>query len=194
MMIPTSRRSAESCAPPGLLALGCYPQKFYPRPGILIAVFPGRAGTMCSGVTNDYRPGSVVSIPVMIDDAVDLVDALDWREEDIRRSVLREAIAKLTHVIFARCARGKGAYQRFHRDNRSPIQACTHRRICALIRCQAPAPRNILFWSPRRYRGGGHVEPEGRRRLPADRRRVARGRIEPVTTRNDTTNVHDDYH
>lgn len=83
MMIPTSRRSAESCAPPWPdCALGRYPQKFYPRLGISIAVFPGTSrDDVFRGDERLVASKSVVgSIPVMIDDAVDSLMRC-WREE-----------------------------------------------------------------------------------------------------------------
>ena len=57
----------------GLLALGRYPQKFYPRLGISIAVFPGTSrDDVFRGDERLVASKSVVgSIPVMIDDAVD---------------------------------------------------------------------------------------------------------------------------
>ena len=67
----------------GLLALGRYPQKFYPRLGISIAVFPGTSrDDVFRGDERLVASKSVVgSIPVMIRRCGRLVDALDWREE-----------------------------------------------------------------------------------------------------------------
>ncbi|MEE8735153.1 MAG: ATP-binding protein [Bifidobacterium crudilactis] len=104
-----------------LLALGRYPQQFYPRLNVTIAVFPGtsRADVFAQGghlVTAESLTGP---IPVMIDDAVESL--MTWtagpadddpsgssaRPPDYPRSVLREAIANaLMHRDYSPNARG----------------------------------------------------------------------------------------
>lgn len=94
----------------GLLALGRYPQKFYPRLGISIAVFPGTSrDDVFRGDERLVASKSVVgSIPVMIDDAVDsLMRWIGAKKPDYPPLVLREAIANaLTHRDYSPDARG----------------------------------------------------------------------------------------
>ena len=83
----------------GLLALGRYPQKFYPRLNITIAVFPGtsRSEVFTDGARLVTAETITGPIPVMIDDAVDSL--MSWtagtepNDPDYPASVLREALA-----------------------------------------------------------------------------------------------------
>ena len=102
--------AAHLAALAGLLALGRYPQKFYPRLGISIAVFPGTSrDDVFRGDERLVASKSVVgSIPVMIDDAVDsLMRWIGAKKPDYPPLVLREAIANaLTHRDYSPDARG----------------------------------------------------------------------------------------
>ncbi len=116
----------------GLLALGRYPQKFYPRLGISIAVFPGTSrDDVFRGDERLVASKSVVgSIPVMIDDAVDsLMRWIGAKKPDYPPLVLREAIANaLTHRDYSPDARGTQVHPSACSPiaSRSPIRvACT---------------------------------------------------------------------
>ncbi|MCH4159964.1 MAG: putative DNA binding domain-containing protein [Bifidobacterium sp.] len=104
-----------------LLALGRYPQQFYPRLNVTIAVFPGtsRAEVFAQGGHLVAAESITGPIPVMIDDAVESL--MTWtagptgtdsssegtHPPDYPRSVLREAIANaLMHRDYSPHARG----------------------------------------------------------------------------------------
>jgi ATP-dependent DNA helicase RecG len=104
-----------------LLALGRYPQQFYPRLNLTIAVFPGTSRAEVSAADGHLVTAESLTgpIPVMIDDAVDSL--MTWtagpadddpsgartHPPDYPRSVLREAIANaLMHRDYSPTARG----------------------------------------------------------------------------------------
>lgn len=89
----------------GLLALGRYPQKFYPRLGISIAVFPGTSrDDVFRGDERLVASKSVVgSIPVMIDDAVDsLMRWIGAKKPTIRRSCCARRLRTRSPTVIIR--------------------------------------------------------------------------------------------
>ena len=185
----------------GLLALGRYPQKFYPRLGISIAVFPGTSRD--DVFRGDERLGAsksvVGSIPVMIDDAVDsLMRWIGAKKPDYPPLVLREAIANaLTHRDYSPDARGTQVHisvftDRIEITNPGGLYGMVTHDVLASPHPVTGAPfvstRNqflftLLESTP--YPGGGFVNPEGGdgyQRIAAALREAG---IEPATTRND---------
>ena len=194
----------------GLLALGRYPQKFYPRLGISIAVFPGTSrDDVFRGDERLVASKSVVgSIPVMIDDAVDsLMRWIGAKKPDYPPLVLREAIANaLTHRDYSPDARGTQVHisvftDRIEITNPGGLYGMVTHDVLASPHPVTGAPfvstRNqflftLLESTP--YPGGGFVNPGRRRRLPAHRRRVARGRHRAGDHAQRHQHVHDDHH
>ena len=185
----------------GLLALGRYPQKFYPRLGISIAVFPGTSrDDVFRGDERLVASKSVVgSIPVMIDDAVDsLMRWIGAKKPDYPPLVLREAIANaLTHRDYSPDARGTQVHisvftDRIEITNPGGLYGMVTHDVLASPHPVTGAPfvstRNqflftLLESTP--YPGGGFVNPEGGdgyQRIAAALREAG---IEPATTRND---------
>ena len=185
----------------GLLALGRYPQKFYPRLGISIAVFPGTSrDDVFRGDERLVASKSVVgSIPVMIDDAVDsLMRWIGAKKPDYPPLVLREAIANaLTHRDYSPDARGTQVHisvftNRIEITNPGGLYGMVTHDVLASPHPVTGAPfvstRNqflftLLESTP--YPGGGFVNPEGgdgHQRIAAALREAG---IEPATTRND---------
>ncbi|PWG60799.1 ATP-binding protein [Bifidobacterium catulorum] len=185
----------------GLLALGRYPQKFFPRLCVSIAVFPGTSrDDVFRGDERLIASQTVVgSIPMMIDDTVD--SWMRWigaRKPDYPPAVLREAIANaLTHRDYSPDARGTqvhvsvftdrveisnpgGLYGTVTHDvlaNPHPVAgtafSSTHNQFLFALLESTPYP------------GGGFVNPEGGdgyQRIAASLREAG---IEPATTRND---------
>ena len=148
----------------GLLALGRYPQKFYPRLGISIAVFPGTSrDDVFRGDERLVASKSVVgSIPVMIDDA---------RGTQVHISVFTDRIeitnpgglyGMVTHDVLASPHPVTGA----------PFVSTRNQFLFTLLESTP-------------YPGGGFVNPEGGdgyQRIAAALREAG---IEPATTRND---------
>ena len=97
----------------GLLAVGRFPQKFYPRLNVTIAVFPGtsREEVFVEGAQLVTAETITGPIPVMIDDTVESL--MSWTagapdtEPDYPRAVLREVIANaLMHRDYSPDAQG----------------------------------------------------------------------------------------
>ena len=94
----------------GLLALGRYPQKYYPRLNITIGVFPGTTSEdVFRGDERLIASQTIVGpIPLMIRDSVNsLMRWIGAKKPDYPPTVLREAIANsLTHRDYSPDARG----------------------------------------------------------------------------------------
>lgn len=155
----------------GLLALGRYPQKFYPRLGISIAVFPGTSrDDVFRGDERLVASKSVVgSIPVMIDDAVDsLMRWIGAKKPDYPPLVLREAIANaLTHRDYSPDARGTQVHisvftDRIEITNPGGLYGMVTHDVLAsphpvTARRSSPPETSSCSrcWSPRRIRAAG---------------------------------------
>ena len=184
----------------GLLALGRYPQKYYPRLSISIAVFPGTdRDDVFRGDERLVYSGSVVgSIPVMIDDAVEsLMRWIGAKKPDYPPTVLREAIANaLTHRDYSPDARGTQVRinvftDRIEITNPGGLFGTVTHDVLANPHPVTGVPfvstRNqflftLLESTP--YPNGGYVNPEGGdgyQRIAATLREAG---IEPATTRN----------
>ncbi|NEG54586.1 ATP-binding protein [Bifidobacterium platyrrhinorum] len=184
----------------GLLALGRYPQKYYPRLGIAIAVFPGVSrDDVFRGDERLIASRTVVgSIPVMIDDAVEeLMRWIGAKKPDYPPVALREAIANaLTHRDYSPDARGTQVRinvftDRIEITNPGGLYGTVTHDVLANPHPVTGAPfvstRNqflftLLESTP--YPGGGFVNPEGGdgyQRIAATLREAG---IEPATTRN----------
>ncbi|MBT1171871.1 putative DNA binding domain-containing protein [Bifidobacterium sp. MA2] len=184
----------------GLLALGRYPQKFFPRLSIAIAVFPGtRHDDVFRGDESLVASRTVVgSIPVMIDDAVDsLMRWIGAKKPDYPPIVLREAIANaLTHRDYSPDARGTQVRitvftDRIEITNPGGLFGTVTHDVLANPHPVTGVPfvstRNqflftLLESTP--YPGGGFVNPsggDGYQRIAASLREAG---IEPATTRN----------
>ena len=90
----------------GLLALGHYPQKFFPRLTVTVAAYPGVSrGEVFSGEARLVSSQTVTGpIPTMIDDATDALSAL---ASTYPRVVLREVVANaLVHRDYSEAALG----------------------------------------------------------------------------------------
>ncbi|NMN00016.1 dihydroorotate dehydrogenase [Bifidobacterium sp. DSM 109958] len=103
----------------GLMALGRYPQKFYPRLAVTLAVFPGtsREEVFVEGAQLVTAETITGPIPVMIDNTVESLT--DWTagaphtEPDYPCDVLREVVANaLMHRDYSPDAQG------------TPVQVC----------------------------------------------------------------------
>ncbi|KAB8293560.1 ATP-binding protein [Bifidobacterium avesanii] len=185
----------------GLLALGRYPQKYYPRLSVSIAVFPGTGrDEVFRGDERLVASQTVVgSIPVMIDDAVNgLMRWIGAKQPDYPPSALREAIANaLTHRDYSPDARGTQVHvnvftNRIEIVNPGGLYGTVTHDVLANPRAVRGAPLNstrnqflftLLESTP--YPGGGFVNPEGGdgyQRIAASLREYG---IEPATTRND---------
>ena len=193
----------------GLLALGRYPQKFYPRLGISIAVFPGTSrDDVFRGDERLVASKSVVgSIPVMIDDAVDsLMRWIGAKKPDYPPLVLREAIANaLTHRDYSPDARGTQVHISVFTDRieitnpgglygmvTHDVLASPH-PVTGAVRLH-PKPVPVHAAGVHAVSGRRVCEPGRRRRLPAHRRRVARGRHRAGDHAQRHQHVHDDHH
>ena len=177
----------------GLLALGRYPQKFYPRLGISIAVFPGTSRD------DVFRGDERLVASKLLDDAVDsLMRWIGAKKPDYPPLVLREAIANaLTHRDYSPDARGTQVHisvftDRIEITNPGGLYGMVTHDVLASPHPVTGAPfvstRNqflftLLESTP--YPGGGFVNPEGGdgyQRIAAALREAG---IEPATTRND---------
>ena len=185
----------------GLLALGRYPQKFFPRLCISIAVFPGTSrDEVFRGDDRLVASNTVVgSIPVMIDDAVEsLMRWIGAKKPDYPPIVLREALANaLTHRDYSPDARGTQVHVNVFTDR---IEITNPGGLYGMVThdvLAGPHPvTGVPFVSTRNqflftllestpYPDGGFVNPEGGdgyQRIAAALRDAG---IEPATTRND---------
>ena len=184
----------------GLLALGRYPQKYYPRLGVSIAVFPGISrDDVFRGDERLVASKSIVGpIPVMIDDTVDsLMHWIGAKKPDYPPVVLREAIANaLTHRDYSPDARGTQVHVNVFTDrieiiNPGGLYGTVTHDVLANPHPVAGTPfqstRNqflftLLESTP--YPAGGFVNPEGGdgyQRIAAALREAG---IEPATTVN----------
>ena len=185
----------------GLLALGRYPQKFFPRLCISIAVFPGTSrDEVFRGDDRLVASNTVVgSIPVMIDDAVEsLMRWIGAKKPDYPPIVLREALANaLTHRDYSPDARGTQVHVNVFTDR---IEITNPGGLYGMVThdvLTGPHPvTGVPFVSTRNqflftllestpYPDGGFVNPEGGdgyQRIAAALRDAG---IEPATTRND---------
>ena len=187
----------------GLLALGRYPQKFFPRLCVSIAVFPGTSrDDVFRGDERLIASQTVVgSIPMMIDDTVEsLMRWIGARKPDYPPAVLREAIANaLTHRDYSPDARGTQVHvsvftDRVEISNPGGLYGTVTHDVLAnphpVAGTAFSSTRNqflfaLLESTP--YPGGGFVNPEGGdgyQRIAASLREVG---IEPATTRNDVS-------
>ncbi|MBW3088947.1 putative DNA binding domain-containing protein [Bifidobacterium sp. 82T24] len=185
----------------GLLALGRYPQKFFPRLGVSIAVFPGTSrDDVFRGDERLIASQTVVgSIPMMIDDTVEsLMKWIGARKPDYPPAVLREAIANaLTHRDYSPDARGTQVHvsvftDRIEISNPGGLYGTVTHDVLAnphpVAGTAFSSTRNqflftLLESTP--YPGGGFVNPEGGdgyQRIAASLREAG---IEPATTCND---------
>lgn len=185
----------------GLLALGRYPQKFFPRLCVSIAVFPGTSrDDVFRGDERLIASQTVVgSIPMMIDDTVEsLMRWIGARKPDYPPAVLREAIANaLTHRDYSPDARGTQVHvsvftDRVEISNPGGLYGTVTHDVLAnphpVAGTAFSSTRNqflfaLLESTP--YPGGGFVNPEGGdgyQRIAASLREAG---IEPATTRND---------
>lgn len=184
----------------GLLTLGRYPQKYYPRLSITIAVFPGTSrDDVFRGDERLVASKSIVGpIPVMINDAVEsLMHWIGAKRPDYPPLVLREAIANaLTHRDYSPDARGTQVTisvftDRIEITNPGGLYGTVTHDVLAQAHPVAGMPlqstRNqflftLLESTP--YPGGGFVNPEGGdgyQRIAAALREAG---IEPATTVN----------
>lgn len=184
----------------GLLALGRYPQKYYPRLGISIAVFPGIGrDDVFRGDERLVASKSLVGpIPVMIDDAVEsLMHWIGAKKPDYPPDALREAIANaLTHRDYSPDARGTQVHVNVFTDRIEIVNpgglygTVTHDVLTdphPVSGMPFQSTRNqflftLLESTP--YPGGGFVNPEGGdgyQRIAASLREAG---IEPATTVN----------
>ncbi|KFI50517.1 ATP-binding protein [Bifidobacterium biavatii] len=184
----------------GLLALGRYPQKYYPRLGMSIAVFPGTGrDDVFRGDERLVASKSIVGpIPVMIDDAVEsLMHWIGAKKPDYPPVVLREAIANaLTHRDYSPDARGTQVHVSVFTDrieiaNPGGLYGTVTHDVLTDPHPVSGTPfqstRNqflftLLESTP--YPGGGYVNPEGGdgyQRIAAALREAG---IEPATTVN----------
>ncbi|KFI97350.1 ATP-binding protein [Bifidobacterium stellenboschense] len=184
----------------GLLALGRYPQKYYPRLSVSIAVFPGTSrDDVFRGDERLVASQTIVGpIPVMIDDAVDaLMHWIGAKKPDYPPVALREAIANsLTHRDYSPDARGTQVNinvftDRIEITNPGGLYGTVTHDVLANPHPVTGVPfvstRNqflftLLESTP--YPGGGYVNPEGGdgyQRIAATLREAG---IEPATTRN----------
>lgn len=187
----------------GLLALGRYPQKYFPRLGVTIAVFPGTGrDAVFRGEDRLVASESIVGpIPVMIDDAVEsLMHWIGAKKPDYPPPVLREAIANaLTHRDYSPDARGTQVTisvftDRIEIANPGGLYGTVTHDVLANPHPVTGVPfvstRNqflftLLESTP--YPGGGYVNPEGGdgyQRIAASLRETG---VEPATTRNTIT-------
>ena len=185
----------------GLLALGRYPQKYYPRLSISIAVFPGiDRDEVFRGDDRLVAAKTVVGpIPVMINDAVEsLMRWIGAKKPDYPPVVLREAIANaLTHRDYSPDARGTQVRinvftNRIEITNPGGLYGTVTHDVLANPHPVTGVPfvstRNqflftLLESTP--YPDGGFVNPEGGdgyQRIAASLREAG---VEPATTRND---------
>ncbi|MBT1182385.1 putative DNA binding domain-containing protein [Bifidobacterium sp. CP2] len=184
----------------GLLALGHYPQKYYPRLSISIAVFPGTGrDEVFRGDERLVAAKTIVGpIPVMIDDAVEsLMHWIGAKQPDYPPVALREAIANaLTHRDYSPDARGTQVTisvftDRIEIANPGGLYGTVTHDVLANPHPVAGVPfvstRNqflftLLESTP--YPGGGFVNPsggDGYQRIAATLREAG---IEPATTVN----------
>lgn len=184
----------------GLLALGRYPQKYYPRLGVTIAVFPGTSlDDVFRGDERLVASKSIVGpIPVMIDDTVEsLMHWIGAKKPDYPPIVLREAIANaLTHRDYSPDARGTQVHVSVFTDrieiaNPGGLYGTVTHNVLTDPHPVSGTPfqstRNqflftLLESTP--YPGGGYVNPEGGdgyQRIAAALREAG---IEPATTVN----------
>ncbi|PJM73034.1 dihydroorotate dehydrogenase [Bifidobacterium primatium] len=185
----------------GLLALGRYPQRFFPRLNVSIAVFPGTSrDDVFRGDERLIASQTVVgSIPLMIDDTVEsLMRWIGARRPDYPPDAVREAVANaLTHRDYSPDARGTQVHvsvftDRIEISNPGGLYGTVTHDVLA-----NPHPvEGTAFSSTRNqflftllestpYPGGGFVNPEGGdgyQRIAASLREAG---IEPATTRND---------
>ena len=187
----------------GLMALGRYPQKYYPRLGIAIAVFPGISrDDVFRGDERLVASRSIVgSIPVMVEDAVEsLMRWIGAKKPDYPPVALREAIVNaLTHRDYSPDARGTQVRINVFTDrieiaNPGGLYGTVTHDVLANPHPVTGVPfvstRNqflftLLESTP--YPGGGFVNPEGGdgyQRIAAALREAG---IEPATTRNDVS-------
>lgn len=185
----------------GLLALGRYPQKYYPRLSISIAVFPGiDRDEVFRGDERLVAAKTIVGpIPVMINDAVEsLMRWIGAKKPDYPPVVLREAIANaLTHRDYSPDARGTQVRinvftNRIEITNPGGLYGTVTHDVLANPHPVTGVPfvstRNqflftLLESTP--YPDGGFVNPEGGdgyQRIAATLREAG---VEPATTRND---------
>ncbi|KFI87160.1 putative transcriptional regulator [Bifidobacterium reuteri DSM 23975] len=185
----------------GLLALGRYPQKYYPRLSISIAVFPGiDRDEVFRGDERLVAAKTIVGpIPVMINDAVEsLMRWIGAKKPDYPPVVLREAIANaLTHRDYSPDARGTQVRinvftNRIEITNPGGLYGTVTHDVLANPHPVTGVPfvstRNqflftLLESTP--YPDGGFVNPEGGdgyQRIAASLREAG---VEPATTRND---------
>ena len=185
----------------GLLALGRYPQKYYPRLGITIAVFPGTSrDDVFRGDERLVAAKSIVGpIPVMIDDAVEsLMHWIDAKKPDYPPVVLREAIANaLTHRDYSPDARGTQVSisvftDRIEISNPGGLYGTVTHDVLSnphpVTGVPSVSTRNqflftLLESTP--YLGGGFVNPEGGDGYQHIAATLREAGIEPATTVND---------
>ena len=184
----------------GLMALGRYPQKYYPRLNIAIAVYPGvDRDDVFRGDERLVAAKTIVGpIPVMIDDAVEsLMRWIGAKQPDYPPVALREAIANaLTHRDYSPDARGTQVRISVFTDrveiaNPGGLYGTVTHDVLAGTHPVTGVPfvstRNqflftLLESTP--YLEGGYVNPEGGdgyQRIAAALREAG---IEPATTRN----------
>lgn len=184
----------------GLLALGRYPQKYYPRLDVTIAVFPGTGlDEVFRGDERLIASQSVVgSIPVMIADTVQsLMRWIGSKKPDYPPVVLREAIANaLTHRDYSPDARGTQVHvnvfsDRIEISNPGGLYGTVTHDVLAnphpVTGSQLTSTRNqflftLLESTP--YPSGGFVNPEGGDGYQRIAAALRERDIEPATTRN----------
>lgn len=185
----------------GLLALGRYPQKFFPRLNVSIAVFPGtNRNDVFRGDERLIASQTVVgSIPVMIDDTVtSLMRWIGARKPDYPPAALREAIANaLTHRDYSPDARGTQVHvsvftDRIEISNPGGLYGTVTHDVLAgsnpVAGTAFSSTRNqflftLLESTP--YPDGGFVNPEGGDGYQRIAAALRENGIEPATTRND---------
>ncbi|KAB7788467.1 ATP-binding protein [Bifidobacterium cebidarum] len=185
----------------GLLALGRYPQKYYPRLSIAIAVFPGTdRDEVFRGDERLVATKTIVGpIPVMINDAVEsLMQWVGAKKLDYPPVVLREAIANaLTHRDYSPDARGTQVRisvftNRIEITNPGGLYGTVTHDVLANPNPVTGVPfvstRNqflftLLESTP--YPDGGFVNPEGGDGLQRIAAALREAGIEPATAQND---------
>lgn len=116
----------------GLLAVGRYPQKFFPRLNVTIAVYPGTSrDDVFTGNARLVASETITGpIPIMIDDAVGLADGMDVRPR--RRRFRRATITVATAADVSATGAARGHRQRVDPPRLLPGRA-RHARACGRV-------------------------------------------------------------